>query len=85
VGQQWLTVWTGTLAAEVLGGAPWQVSPLGGQHYPYHRTSTLCRKHKRKKRSTKIKPQTIKEKVIGSYLLDNYFKCKWIKCTNKKT
>ena len=34
MGQQWRTVWTGALAAEVLGGAPWQVSPLGGQLTP---------------------------------------------------
>jgi len=29
VGQQWLAMGTEALAAAVLGGAPWQASPLG--------------------------------------------------------
>ena len=42
------------------------------------------RKHKRRKRTTMNKPQTIEN---GSRIkhMDNSLKCKWIKCTNQKT
>ena len=39
--QQWPTVEMGTLAAEVLGGAPLHVSPLGGHREPHHRVYRL--------------------------------------------
>ena len=38
-----------------------------------------------KKRDLQNQPQTIKKMTIGTYISINYFKCKWIKCSNQKT
>ena len=43
--------------------------------------TSLGRKHRRKKRPTQNKPKTIKMVIH----INNYLKCKWIKCTNQKT
>ena len=44
--------------------------------------TSLGRKHKRKKKLTQNKPQTINDNRIMH--VDNYFICKWIKCVNQK-
>ena len=43
------------------------------------------RKKKRSKKELKNNPKTIFKMVISTYLIINYFKCKWTKCSNQKT
>ena len=39
-----------------------------------------------KKNDLQNQPQTIKKMATGTYIyIHNYFKCKWIKCSNQKT
>ena len=35
-----------------------------------------------KNKDLQNQPQTIKKMAIGTYYINNYFKCKWIKCSN---
>ena len=48
----------------------------------YNKGTSLGRKHKRRKRATKINPKQNSDRITHIF---NYFKCKWIKCTNQKT
>ena len=48
----------------------------------YNKGTSLGRKHKRRKRATKINPKQNSDRITH---ISNYFKCKWIKCTNQKT
>ena len=41
-------------------------------------------KHKTRKRPTENKPKTIKENGNRIIHINNYLKCKWIKCSNQK-
>ena len=44
----------------------------------------MLKKYKRRKKDLQNQPQTIKKMTIGTYI-SNYFKLKWIKCSNQKT
>ena len=39
----------------------------------------------KKEKDLQNQPQAIKKMAIGIYIyINNYFKCKWIKCSNQK-
>ena len=44
----------------------------------------IVKKYKRRKRSTKSNPKQLR-KCNRNIYINNYFKCKWIKCSNQKT
>ena len=46
--------------------------------------TSLGRKHKRRKRPTITNPKQLKNGNRNTHI-DNYLKCKWIKCSNQKT
>ena len=58
----------------------------------YHQTSFttnvkgtyIVKKYKKRKGSTKSNPNNLENGNRNMYI-NNYFKCKWIKCSNQKT
>ena len=58
----------------------------------YHQTSFttnvkwtyIVKKYQRRKKNLQNQPKTIKKMAIYVYI-NNYLKCKWIKCVNQKT
>ena len=44
----------------------------------------IVKKYKRNKKIYKIKPKQLENGKRNTYI-NNYFKCKWIKCSNQKT